>query len=212
MPGQKARPPHISLSLSVRCSLSPHCALSVFHIWLNYCLAVSFFGRCFYLCYKKETRFALHSFQVLAKIFHISFSWMCELLFRFDELSDANKGHIRISRCACVNRREHIWRKKRDSIQKAMCYDSVILNSSVKVCVFKWLVRETRICCWRSFSQTLVYPLCLQHTRKGHWHKKGKTLEPALSGVFSLSHPNIPAALEGCNRQQTSEQATEREA
>lgn len=57
-------------------------------------------------------RFALHSFQALAKIFHISFSWMCELLFKLDELSNANKGHIRISRCARVAGREHILKTR----------------------------------------------------------------------------------------------------
>lgn len=61
---------------------------------------------------QKDMRFALHSFQAFAKIFHISLSWMCELLFKFDELSNANKGHIRISRCACVNGREHIWKTR----------------------------------------------------------------------------------------------------
>lgn len=61
---------------------------------------------------QKDMRFALHSFQAFAKIFHISLSWMCESLFKFDELSNANKGHIRISRCACVNGREHIWKTR----------------------------------------------------------------------------------------------------
>lgn len=54
------------------------------------------FGRCSCLCNERDTRFALHSFQELANIFHISLSWMCESLFKFDELSNANKGHIRL--------------------------------------------------------------------------------------------------------------------
>lgn len=66
---------------------------------------------------------------------------MCELLFEFDELSNANKGHIRMSRCSCVNGREaHLENK--DIIQRTMRHDSVILNSSVKVHVFKWPVRK----------------------------------------------------------------------
>lgn len=86
-------------------------------------------------------RFALHSCRALAKIFHISFSWMCELLFKFDELSNANKGHIRISRCACVSGRERA-RKTRISF-KRQCVMILSFYTHPSKCVF-WNVERGR--------------------------------------------------------------------
>lgn len=45
--------------------------------------------------------------------------------------------------CMCQRTGAHLGNK--DTIQTAMCYDSVIRNSSVKVHIFKWPVREAGI-------------------------------------------------------------------
>lgn len=155
-------------------------------------------------------RFALHSFQLSAKIFHISFSWMYELLFKYDELSNANKGHIRISRCFCVGGCEYIWKTK-VVVQTAMCCDFTELNSSVKVHVVKWPLKNRK---WERIwfggasvkSQfSSLYSLCLQCLKKVvDLNKNKKNTQPAQSGTSTLSHPNILVGLEGCSRKKTS--------
>ena len=157
-------------------------------------------------------RFALHSSQALAKISHISFSWMCELLFKFDELSNANKGHIRISRCACVNGREHIWKTRIPFKRQCVMILSHWTHPS-KCLFFKWRVRESRIWIGRASVKSVVYPLCLQPTKKGHWYKKKKqnTWTCSERGLFFISpqHPSSAGGVWSGRRKPASE--TERE-
>lgn len=94
---------------------------------------------------QKNTR-DLHDahFRSLPTLFCVSLSCVCDWLFKFDWLSKANKGHSRISRCACSDGRE---------------------------CTQKAFPRQSA-CVWKRFwigmasVKALFIPLCLQLTKR----------------------------------------------
>lgn len=115
---------------------------------------------------KKHKRFAWRSFQELANIFCVSLSCVCEWLFKFDWLSNANKGHSRISRCACSDGRERTRKAgTRGGVSR--------LNSSVKAPAFK-KASELE---W-PLSKHCLSPCVYNPQKEGHWYiyskRKGK--------------------------------------